>query len=44
MKKTIAISLLAFSSLFGDAEIDILKEQLAQQKIIMQKFSKRVFT
>ena len=42
MKKTIGLSLLAFSSLFADAELDAIKEQLQQQQLIMQKLQEKV--
>lgn len=42
MKKTLYLSLLTFSSLFGDTEIDALKKQLAQQQIIMQKLAAKI--
>lgn len=42
MKKTIGLSLLAFSSLFADAELDAIKEQLKQQQLIMQKLQDKV--
>lgn len=37
MKKTLYLSALICSSLFADADLDALKQQLEQQKIIMQK-------
>lgn len=42
MKKTIGISLLAFSSLFADTQLDEIKEQLKQQQLIMQKLQEKV--
>ena len=42
MKKTIGLSLLAFSSLFADADLDALKEQMAQQKLVMQKLEAKI--
>jgi uncharacterized coiled-coil protein SlyX len=42
MKKTIGLSLLAFSSLFADAELDAIKEQLKQQQLIMKKLQEKV--
>ena len=42
MKKTIGLSLLTFSSLFADADYDALKEQIAQQKLVMQKLEEKL--
>jgi len=42
MKKNICLSLLTFSSLFADADTDALKEQMAQQKLVMQKLETKV--
>jgi hypothetical protein len=42
MKKTIGLSLLAFSSLFADTQLDEIKEQLKQQQLIMQKLQEKV--
>ena len=37
MNKTIGLSLLAFSSLFADADLDTLSQQLQEQKVTTQK-------
>lgn len=42
MKKTIGLSLLVASSLFANADFDALKEQIAQQKIVMQKLEAKL--
>jgi len=42
MKKTVCLSLLTFSSLFADADTDALKEQMAQQKLVMQKLETKI--
>ena len=42
MKKTICLSLLAYSSLFANSELDELKKQLAEQKLIMQKMEAKI--
>jgi len=42
MKKTISLSLLTISSLFANAELDEIKEQLRQQQIVMQKLQAKV--
>ena len=42
MKKTICLSLLTFSSLFADADLDALKQQMAQQKLVMQKLEAKI--
>ena len=42
MKKTICLSLLAFSSLFADAEIDALKAQLKEQQLNTQKLEAKI--
>ncbi|MFK5938928.1 MAG: hypothetical protein QM497_11090 [Sulfurimonas sp.] len=42
MKKTIYLSALVCSSLFADADLDALREQIEQQKIIMQKLETKL--
>ena len=42
MKKTIGLSLLVASSLFANADFDALKEQIAQQKLVMQKLEAKL--
>ncbi|ADN08112.1 hypothetical protein [Sulfurimonas autotrophica] len=42
MKKTIYLSLFACASLFADADLDALKEQIAQQKLVMQKLEAKL--
>jgi len=42
MKKTMGLSLLAFSSLFAEAELDAIKGQLKQQQVIMQNLQEKV--
>ena len=42
MKKTLCLSILVFSSLFADSDIEMLKKQLEQQKKIMQSLEKKI--
>ncbi len=42
MKKTIGLSLLTISSLFANAELDALKEQVAQQKLVTQRLEAKI--
>ena len=42
MKKTIYLSAILCSSLFADADLDALKKQIEQQKIIMQKLEAKL--
>jgi hypothetical protein len=42
MKKTICLSLLAFSSLFAQSELDALKEQLKQQETAIESLESKV--
>ncbi len=42
MKKTLYLSLFACASLFADADLDALKEQIAQQKVVMQKLEAKL--
>lgn len=42
MKQTIGLSLLAFTSLFADAKLDVIKQQLQEQKTATQKLEAQV--
>lgn len=42
MKKSICLSLLTFSSLFADANLDEIQQQLQEQKTVTQKLEARV--
>jgi len=42
MKKTVYLSLLACSYLFADTDLEALKKQMEQQKIIMQKLEAKI--
>jgi len=42
MKKILYFSVLVFSSLFADSDIEMLKKQLEQQKKIMQSLEKKI--
>ena len=42
MKKTIYLSALLCSSLFADADLDALKKQIEQQKVVMQKLEAKL--
>ena len=42
MKKTIGLSLLTFSSLFADADLDTLSQQLQEEKAVTQKLETQV--
>ena len=42
MKKLISLSLLVYTSLFADAELDAIREQLEQQKLITQKLEAKL--
>jgi len=42
MKKTIGLSLLTFSSLFADANLDAIEQQLQEQKAMTQKLEAQV--
>ena len=42
MKKTICLSLFAFTSLFADSELEMVKQQLAQQQAIIAKLQATV--
>ncbi|WP_457743714.1 hypothetical protein [Sulfurimonas sp.] len=44
MKKTLCLSLLCFTSLFADANLDTIQAQLAEQKVATQKLQEQVNT